>query len=56
MCTQLVEETGVLTLPASIYRSELTETPADHFRVGVGRRDPEPALEAFAAWLRTRAT
>ncbi len=56
MCTRLVEETGVLTLPASIYRSELTETPADHFRVGVGRRDPEPALEAFAAWLRARAT
>ncbi len=54
MCTRLVEETGVLTLPASIYRSELTDTPADHFRVGVGRRDPEPALAALASWLRTR--
>jgi aspartate/methionine/tyrosine aminotransferase len=54
MCANLVEETGVLLLPASIYRSALTGTPADHFRVGVGRSDPEPALEAFAAWLRTR--
>ena len=51
-CARLVEEAGVLLLPASIYRSELTATPADHFRVGVGRRDPEPALEAFASWLR----
>ena len=28
--------------------------PADRFRVGVGRRDPEPGLAAFAAWLRAR--
>jgi aspartate/methionine/tyrosine aminotransferase len=54
MCTALVEEAGVLLLPASIYRSELTATPTDRFRIGVGRRDPEPALEAFATWLRAR--
>ncbi|MEV4755169.1 aminotransferase class I/II-fold pyridoxal phosphate-dependent enzyme [Micromonospora sp. NPDC049559] len=53
-CTRLVEEAGVLLLPASIYRSELTETPTDRFRVGVGRRDPQPALETFADWLRAR--
>ncbi|MFE0630950.1 aminotransferase class I/II-fold pyridoxal phosphate-dependent enzyme [Streptomyces sp. NPDC058864] len=53
-CTELVEQAGVLLLPASIYRSELTETPADRFRVGIGRRDPAPALDAFAAWLRAR--
>ncbi|MFD7908686.1 MULTISPECIES: aminotransferase class I/II-fold pyridoxal phosphate-dependent enzyme [unclassified Kitasatospora] len=53
-CTGLVEQAGVLLLPASMYRSELTPTPADRFRVGVGRRDPGPALEAFAHWLRTR--
>lgn len=53
-CTRLVEEAGVLLLPASIYRSELTETPAGHFRIGVGRLDPEPGLAAFADWLRTR--
>lgn len=54
-CTDLVEETGVLVLPASIYASELTPTPPDHFRVGVGRLDSQPALDVFAAWLRTRS-
>jgi aspartate/methionine/tyrosine aminotransferase len=53
-CRDLVEEAGVLLLPASIYRSELTATPADHFRIGVGRADPEPALAAFTAWLGQR--
>ena len=50
----LVEETGVLLLPASIYRSELTADSPDRFRVGVGRLDPEPALAVFAEWLRAR--
>jgi len=54
-CRRLVEEAGVLLLPASIYRSELTETPADRFRIGVGRSNPEPGLEAFAGWLRGRS-
>jgi aspartate/methionine/tyrosine aminotransferase len=53
-CTDLVNEAGVLLLPASIYHSQLTATPRDHFRVGVGRRDPEPGLEAFGAWLLSR--
>ncbi|MFI6847661.1 aminotransferase class I/II-fold pyridoxal phosphate-dependent enzyme [Kitasatospora sp. NBC_00085] len=53
-CTALVEEAGVLLLPASIYRSDLTPTPADRFRIGLGRRDPEPALDAFAGWLKGR--
>ncbi|GAA2905267.1 pyridoxal phosphate-dependent aminotransferase [Nonomuraea rubra] len=47
-----VERAGVLLLPASIYRSQLTDTPADRFRIGVGRADPEPALNAFAAYLK----
>ncbi|GAA2905543.1 aminotransferase class I/II-fold pyridoxal phosphate-dependent enzyme [Nonomuraea rubra] len=51
-CTGLVERAGVLLLPASIYRSQLTDTPADRFRIGVGRADPEPALNAFAAYLK----
>ena len=51
LCTRLVEEAGVLLLPASIYRSELTDVPTDRFRIGVGRADPEPALTAFADWL-----
>ncbi|MFB7907071.1 aminotransferase class I/II-fold pyridoxal phosphate-dependent enzyme [Kitasatospora sp. NPDC056076] len=53
-CTALVEQAGVLLMPASMFRSELTPTPADRFRIGVGRRDPGPALEAFADWLRKR--
>ncbi|MFF7988865.1 aminotransferase class I/II-fold pyridoxal phosphate-dependent enzyme [Kitasatospora xanthocidica] len=53
-CTALVEQAGVLLLPASIFRSELTPTPTDRFRLGLARRDPAPALEAFADWLRKR--
>ncbi|MFJ2647452.1 aminotransferase class I/II-fold pyridoxal phosphate-dependent enzyme [Streptomyces sp. NPDC087420] len=53
-CARLVQEAGVLLLPASVYRSELTATPADRFRIGVGRADPAPALDAFSAWLRKR--
>ncbi|GAA2207580.1 pyridoxal phosphate-dependent aminotransferase [Nonomuraea monospora] len=51
-CTGLVERSGVLLLPASVYRSQLTDTPADRFRIGVGRADPQPALDAFAAHLK----
>jgi aspartate/methionine/tyrosine aminotransferase len=53
-CTRLVEEAGVLLLPASIYRSELTSTPKDHFRIGIGRTNPEEGLAAFEKWMRTR--
>ncbi|ADB29199.1 aminotransferase class I and II [Kribbella flavida DSM 17836] len=56
MCADLVEQAGVLLLPSSIYRSELTETPQDRFRLGVGRLDPEPALAAWGAWLDQRPT
>ena len=51
MCAELVEQAGVLLLPASIYTSELTETPKDRFRLGVGRSGPEEALAAWADWL-----
>ncbi|WP_030234759.1 aminotransferase class I/II-fold pyridoxal phosphate-dependent enzyme [Streptomyces sp. NRRL S-350] len=53
-CTALVEQAGVLLMPASTFRSALTPTPTDRFRIGVGRRDPGPALESFADWLRKR--
>ncbi|MER6917207.1 pyridoxal phosphate-dependent aminotransferase [Streptomyces sp. NPDC000594] len=53
-CARLVEEAGVLLLPASVYRSELTATPGDRFRIGVGREGAKAALDAFADWLRTR--
>ncbi|GAA1563844.1 pyridoxal phosphate-dependent aminotransferase [Kribbella sancticallisti] len=55
MCTELVEQAGVLLLPSSIYRSELTETPTDRFRVGVGRSEPEEALQHWDNWLEKRA-
>jgi aspartate/methionine/tyrosine aminotransferase len=54
MCTELVESEGVLLLPASIYRSALTPTPADRFRVGVGRLGAAEALDRWTAWLERR--
>ncbi|MEU8226002.1 aminotransferase class I/II-fold pyridoxal phosphate-dependent enzyme [Kribbella sp. NPDC048915] len=54
MCTELVEQAGVLLLPASIYASELTATPTDRFRVGIGRSGPEAALAVWSDWLEKR--
>ncbi|MFC6085706.1 aminotransferase class I/II-fold pyridoxal phosphate-dependent enzyme [Sphaerisporangium aureirubrum] len=53
-CRELVETAGVVLLPASIYDSRLAAVPADRFRIGVGRRDPEPALAAFDHFLAGR--
>jgi aspartate/methionine/tyrosine aminotransferase len=53
-CRDLVETAGVLLLPASIYRSDLATVPTDRFRIGVGRRDPGPALAAFDRFLTDR--
>jgi hypothetical protein len=44
----------VLLLPASVYASELAPVPTDRFRIGVGRRDPAPALAAFGRFLDAR--
>ena len=44
---RLVEETGVLLLPSSIYRSELGPVPQDHFRIGFGRHHMAEALAVF---------
>jgi aspartate/methionine/tyrosine aminotransferase len=54
-CRELVEQAGVVLLPASVYASALGDVPADRFRIGVGRADPEPALVAFEAFLARRA-
>ncbi|MET9270191.1 pyridoxal phosphate-dependent aminotransferase [Kribbella sp. NPDC003557] len=54
MCQELVEQAGVLLLPASIYASELTATPTDRFRLGLGRSGPEEALAAWSDWLEKR--
>jgi hypothetical protein len=43
-----------LLLPPDIYGSALAEVPNDRFRIGLGRRDPGPALSAFDDFLRER--
>jgi aspartate/methionine/tyrosine aminotransferase len=50
--TDLVERAGVLLLPAEHYRSELTPTPTDRFRIGFGRADCAEALAALDQYLR----
>ncbi len=50
-CTSLIEESGVLLLPASIYRSELLEAPSDRFRIGFGRANIDAGLTAFREFL-----
>ena len=50
-CEALVEENGVLLLPASIYHSELMETPQDRFRIGFGRANIDKGLLAFRDFL-----
>lgn len=49
--TRLVEEAGVLLLPASIYQSALGPTPTDRFRIGYGRANIAEGLAAFRAHL-----
>ncbi len=55
-CHRLVTECGVLLLPASIYRSELIETPSDHFRIGFGRDHLEEGLAVFRGFLEDNIT
>ncbi|MEL7449755.1 MAG: aminotransferase class I/II-fold pyridoxal phosphate-dependent enzyme [Pseudomonadota bacterium] len=52
-CETLVNETGVLLLPSSVYRSELMTTPADRFRIGFGRAGIDEGLATFADYLDT---
>ena len=48
---RLVEESGIVVLPPSVYRSALTPTPADRFRLGYGRAGIDAGLAAFRAHL-----
>jgi len=50
-CASLVEENGVLLLPASIYQSELMQAPTDRFRIGFGREGIAEGLSAFREFL-----
>ena len=50
-CASLVEESGVLFLPSTIYSSELGETPKDRFRLGFGRRNLDEGIAALDVHL-----
>ena len=47
----LVEESGVLLLPGSIYSSDLNEAPTDRFRLGYGRSGLDEGLAALDAHI-----
>src|SRR5260370_25688239 len=48
---KLVDESGVLLLPASVYRSDLQPTPRDRFRIGYGRANLTQGLAAMRSYL-----
>ena len=48
---KLVEESGVLFLPSTIYSSDLGATPTDRFRLGLGRKGLDEGLAALDAHL-----
>ncbi|MEO9875529.1 MAG: pyridoxal phosphate-dependent aminotransferase [Anderseniella sp.] len=47
----LVEQSGVLLLPGSIYNSQLGETPTDRFRLGFGRNGLDEGLAVLDAHI-----
>ena len=51
-CQRMVEDAGVVLLPASVYASTLTATPTDRFRIGYGRRNVDAGLEAMRDLIR----
>jgi aspartate/methionine/tyrosine aminotransferase len=52
--TQMVEECGVLLLPSSVFRSELTTVPGDCVRVGFGRSHVPRGVTVMREWLHKR--
>jgi aspartate/methionine/tyrosine aminotransferase len=50
-CSGLVQDSGVLLLPASMYWSELMAAPDDRFRIGFGRTGMDEGLAAFRNYL-----
>ena len=50
-CKNLVEQSSVLLLPASVYESGLTATPVDRFRIGFGRANLAEGLDALRRHL-----
>ena len=54
-CQSLVEDSGVLLLPSTIYSSDLGPTPTDRFRLGFGRNGLDEGLAAMDAHLANRS-
>ncbi len=52
-CTDLVERSGVLLLPSTIYRSDVGPNIDDRFRLGYGRRGLDAGLDAMETHLTT---
>ncbi|HEX6576860.1 MAG TPA: aminotransferase class I/II-fold pyridoxal phosphate-dependent enzyme [Jiangellaceae bacterium] len=52
LCRELVERSGIVLLPGSVFRSTLAPVPTDRFRIGVARASVEPGLAAFDDFLR----
>ncbi|MCF2869483.1 pyridoxal phosphate-dependent aminotransferase [Octadecabacter sp. G9-8] len=55
-CASLVEESGVLFLPSTIYSSDLGATPTDRLRLGFGRTNLNEGLTALDAHLSRNRT
>ena len=51
---RLVEDTGVLLLPASVYRSDLGPVPEQYFRIGFGRLGVPTGIAILNEWLEQR--
>lgn len=51
-CRTLLEESGILLLPSTIYSSELGDTPKDRFRLGFGRKGLEKGLTVLDAHMK----
>lgn len=50
-CHRLVEEAGIVLLPASIYKSSLNPTSPDRFRIGFGRTYTKDGLNEMRKFL-----
>lgn len=48
----LLQQAGVLVMPASIFQSDLAPTPNDRFRIGFGRASMPEGLEAIGEHIR----
>lgn len=54
-CRRLVEESGLLLLPGSLFQSKLGGLPDNHFRIGYGQTDLPKALGALDGVLKRQA-